>query len=103
MLPHKDGFSISQEIKKVDPKVPIIFLTAKTQTEDVVKGFKSGGNDYIRKPFSMEELIARIENLIRLKSDHSGANKLQDPIIQLGAYTFDFRKYELRLEDKIKK
>jgi DNA-binding response OmpR family regulator len=54
MLPNKDGFSIAEDIRKADPLVPIIFLTAKTQTEDLVKGFRTGGNDYIRKPFSME-------------------------------------------------
>ena len=61
MLPNKDGFTIADEIRNLDEEVPIIFLTAKTQTEDVVKGFSLGGNDYIRKPFSMEELIVRIQ------------------------------------------
>ena len=65
MLPNKDGFEIADEIRELDQNVPIIFLTAKTQTEDVVKGFSLGGNDYIRKPFSMEELIVRIQNLVR--------------------------------------
>src|SRR4026209_236170 len=63
MLPNKDGFTIAEEIRGVSKDVPIIFLTAKAQTEDLVKGFRTGGNDYIRKPFSMEELIVRIENL----------------------------------------
>ena len=67
MLPNKSGFEIAAEIRKIDEDVPLIFLTAKTQTEDVVKGFKLGGNDYLRKPFSMEELIVRIENLLRVK------------------------------------
>src|SRR5689334_13738092 len=62
MLPNKDGFEIAEEIRGVNKNVPIIFLTAKTQTEDLVKGFQTGANDYIRKPFSMEELIVRIEN-----------------------------------------
>ena len=61
MLPNKDGFAIADEIRNINEEVPIIFLTAKTQTEDVVKGFSLGGNDYIRKPFSMEELIVRIQ------------------------------------------
>jgi DNA-binding response OmpR family regulator len=71
MLPNKDGFTIADEIRQLNEEVPIIFLTAKTQTEDVVKGFSLGGNDYVRKPFSMEELIVRIQNLLR--------NKTQDP------------------------
>src|SRR6266540_2704203 len=66
-LPNKDGFAIADEIRELNEDIPIIFLTAKTQTEDVVKGFTLGGNDYIRKPFSMEELIVRIENVLRVK------------------------------------
>ena len=68
MLPNKDGFTIADEIRQLNDVVPIIFLTAKTQTEDVVKGFNIGGNDYIRKPFSMEELIIRIQNVLKNKS-----------------------------------
>ena len=64
MLPNKDGFTIADEIRELNEGIPIIFLTAKTQTEDVVKGFAMGGNDYIRKPFSMEELIVRIQQCI---------------------------------------
>src|SRR5258706_12841112 len=71
MLPNKDGFTIADEIRELNEDVPIIFLTAKTQTEDVVKGFSLGGNDYIRKPFSMEELIVRINHALRNKSDNS--------------------------------
>ena len=67
MLPHKDGFAIGQEIRAKQKHIPIVYLTAKNQTEDVLKGFASGGNDYIRKPFSMEELIVRINNLLALK------------------------------------
>lgn len=68
MLPNKDGFAIADEIRKLDEEVPILFLSAKTQTENVVKGFALGGNDYIRKPFSMEELIVRIQNLLKNKT-----------------------------------
>src|SRR3954468_13844072 len=71
MLPNKDGFAIADEIRAINANVPIIFLTAKTQTEDVVKGFTLGGNDYIRKPFSMEELIVRIQNVLRIKNEPS--------------------------------
>lgn len=74
MLPNKDGFTIADEIRTLNEEVPIIFLTAKTQTEDVVKGFSLGGNDYMRKPFSMEELIVRIQNLLRNKTE--GETKL---------------------------
>jgi DNA-binding response OmpR family regulator len=67
MLPGKSGYEIAAEIRQLNEFLPIIFLTAKVQTEDVVKGFKMGGNDYIRKPFSMEELMVRIENLLQIK------------------------------------
>jgi DNA-binding response OmpR family regulator len=66
MLPGKDGFTLGSEISSFNPDLPIIYLTAKDQTEDLVKGFSSGGNDYIRKPFSMEELIVRVDNLLRI-------------------------------------
>ena len=68
MLPGKDGFAIGTEIAAIKGDVPIIYLTAKDQTEDLVRGFTSGGNDYIRKPFSMEELILRVENLLRISA-----------------------------------
>ena len=68
MLPGKDGYTIGSEIKQINPSMPIIFLTAKDQTEDIVKGFESGGNDYLKKPFSIEELIVRINNLLKLTS-----------------------------------
>ena len=67
MLPNKDGFEIADEIREINENIPIIFLTAKTQTGDVVKGFTLGGNDYIRKPFSIEELIVRIQNLLHFR------------------------------------
>ncbi|HEY1056397.1 MAG TPA: response regulator, partial [Emticicia sp.] len=68
MLPNKDGYTLGNEIRQIKPNLPIVFLTAKTQTDDVLKGFQSGGNDYIRKPFSMEELIVRINNLLLLSN-----------------------------------
>src|SRR5687767_7581658 len=82
MLPNKDGFTIADEIRELNKEVPIIFLTAKTQTEDVVKGFHLGGNDYIRKPFSMEELIVRIQNLIQKKRDNN--SKIVNDTVRIG-------------------
>ncbi len=66
MLPNKNGYDIAKEIRTIDSQIPILFLTAKDQTADLIKGFDVGGNDYIRKPFSMVELFARIDNLIKL-------------------------------------
>jgi len=90
MLPHKDGFTISKEIKALKPDMPVIFLTAKTQTEDLLQGFGSGGNDYLRKPFSMEELIARIHNLLRMaqNNNQSMLSHGDSEKISIGSFSF---------------
>lgn len=88
MLPNKDGFQIAEEIRAADDKIPILFLTAKSQTEDLVKGFKIGGNDYIRKPFSMEELIVRLENILKYTGRNAGVSETKD-VIQIGSCTFN--------------
>jgi DNA-binding response OmpR family regulator len=93
MLPNKDGFTIADEIRELNEEVPIIFLTAKTQTEDVVKGFTLGGNDYIRKPFSMEELIVRIQSQLRNKSDHT--QKISGDKVGIGKYSFQINRQVL--------
>ena len=91
MLPHKDGFVIADEIRERDSAVPIIFLSAKSQTSDVINGFKMGGNDYIRKPFSIEELIIRIENVVKQKTK---AIEEQDEVT-LGQYLFNSKRQTL--------
>lgn len=90
MLPNKDGFAIADEIRQLNEEVPIIFLTAKTQTEDVVKGFSLGGNDYIRKPFSMEELIVRIQYALRNKE--TDGPKINSDNINVGKYNFQLNR-----------
>jgi DNA-binding response OmpR family regulator len=94
MLPGKSGLEIAAEIRQADKKVPILFLTAKTQTEDVVKGFAQGGNDYLRKPFSMEELIVRMQNLLQLAGNHTAAVADQDNIT-IGRYKFNLPRQTL--------
>ena len=95
MLPDVDGFTIATHIHNVHPRLPIIFLTAKNQTDDLVKGFASGGTDYLRKPFSMEELIARIENQLKLNGrDAQALQSLPDEVV-LKQYRFYPGKYEL--------
>jgi DNA-binding response OmpR family regulator len=91
MLPNKDGFAIADEIRNKDTQVPIIFLSAKSQTSDVVNGFKTGANDYIRKPFSIEELIVRIENVLKHKT--AIAEEIEE--VQIGAYTFNTKRQTL--------
>jgi DNA-binding response OmpR family regulator len=95
MLPNVDGYQLAREIKTADQGMPVIFLTAKTQTKDVLEGFSAGGNDYLRKPFSVEELIARIENLLKLKSLPGSNNFDLDDNLVIGNYTFYPHKYEL--------
>jgi len=93
MLPNKDGFTIADEVRELNEDIPIIFLTAKTQTEDVVKGFTLGGNDYVRKPFSMEELIVRIQNLLRLRTDEP--KKIIGYSVKMGKYNFQLNRQVL--------
>jgi len=92
MMPKKDGFTVAKEIRKNNNTIPILFLTAKSQTKDVIEGFESGGNDYLKKPFSMEELVVRINNLLRYK-----INKSQNDIVNIGKYKFSSKKQKLYL------
>jgi DNA-binding response OmpR family regulator len=95
MLPNVDGYALCREISKIYPDLPIIFLTAKVETADLIKGFESGGSDYIRKPFSLEELIVRINNQLRIKSGYPRVQGKQDEI-RVGKYKFHPRRYELQ-------
>ena len=97
MMPKKDGFTLASDIRKINSEIPILFLTAKTMTEDKVQGFKSGGDDYLTKPFSVEELQLRIKALLRrvnIKMD-----KPEDKILPLGLFLFDTENICLLLND----
>jgi two-component system OmpR family response regulator len=87
MMPEMDGLSLAKEIRLTNPDIPIIFLTAKNQKEDIIEGFKSGADDYITKPFSMEELLYRIEAILR-RTTNPVINKKAESYI-IGDYTFD--------------
>ncbi|MEO6039647.1 MAG: response regulator transcription factor [Saprospiraceae bacterium] len=102
MLPNRDGFSLGQEIRRRRPSLPILFLTAKSQTADVVQGFESGGNDYLRKPFSMEELIVRIHNLLQLTGGLPPV-KTEPDSIAIGLYRFSPNRQELRLDEQLRR
>ena len=93
MMPKKDGFSLAKDIRIVNADIPIIFLTAKNLKDDVIEGFKMGADDYITKPFSMEELIFRIEAILRRTAQESQSSS--QPVFTLGKYTFDTRKQTL--------
>jgi DNA-binding response OmpR family regulator len=101
MLPNRNGFELAEDIRKLNEDMPFIFLTAKTQTEDVVRGFKLGGNDYIRKPFSMEELIVRIENVLRVKQ--STQITINGVSLAIGRYQFHLNRQVLAIGSKDKK
>jgi DNA-binding response OmpR family regulator len=96
MMPDRNGFEVAGDIRVIDEDIPIIFLTAKTETEDLVRGFRTGANDYIRKPFSMEELIVRIENVLRVRrgavggvgSGAVGPGSGAAEVIAIGTYSF---------------
>lgn len=95
MMPKKDGFTLAKEIRIIDETIPIIFLTAKSQTQDVVEGFTIGGNDYLKKPFSIEELIVRINNLLNRTQLQKSVE-----ILKLGHYTFNFPKQTLQFKEE---
>lgn len=101
MLPHVDGFTIGNHVRNIYPNLPIIFLTAKTQPDDIIKGFSSGGTDYLKKPFAIEELIARIENQIKLmKANTPDVESLPDEIA-LKQYKFYPGKFELHTNKEV--
>jgi DNA-binding response OmpR family regulator len=105
MMPEMDGLALAKEIRHAKPDIPLIFLTAKNQKEDIIDGFKSGADDYITKPFSMEELLYRIEAIIR-RIKNSSLNKKNDSYL-IGGYSFDplkqlliFREESIKLTTK---
>ncbi len=103
MLPNVDGFTLCNTIRAMHPKMPVIFLTAKNQTEDVVRGFDVGGTDYMRKPFSIEELILRIENQLRLHRNLVPVMSGEKEIIRLGIFEYVAAEYELRRGEEVTK
>lgn len=102
MLPSRNGFELARDIRQLQPEIPIIFLTAKGQTEDVVKGFHAGGNDYVRKPFSMEELIVRMQNALRIRKTEA-AEAILTENLQIGLYRFNCNRQTLTLDNEERK
>lgn len=99
MMPKTDGFAVAEQVRKTDKRTPIIFLTAKSQTKDVVEGFQHGGNDYLKKPFSMEELIVRIHALLNRVVGGSEEIKKDDDIA-IGSYVFNPTKQTLTYKEE---
>jgi len=98
MMPKKDGFTLAKDIRLINADIPIVFLTAKNMKEDVLEGFKIGADDYMTKPFSMEELIFRIEAILRRVSTENQPS--DQSIFNIGIYSFDARKQILSHEDE---
>lgn len=96
MMPLKDGFALAKDIRKVDTQIPILFLTAKSLEEDKLKGFQAGGDDYLTKPFSMDELLARIEAILR-RSVKSTEGKTDKGNFAFGNFVFDYNHQNLHL------
>lgn len=103
MLPHIDGFTLGNVVRNLFPKLPIIFLTAKSQPNDIVQGFESGGTDYMRKPFTMDELVVRIENQLRLAAQHVPVQSPLPDAVALHEFVFYPVKMELHYHNTIKR
>lgn len=92
MMPIMDGFTLASNVRETDPEIPIIFLTAKTLKDDILEGFRRGADDYITKPFSMEELLLRITAILR----RSGGTKKQENLVyKFGSFSYDTHSQEL--------
>ncbi len=100
MLPKKDGFTLTQDIRKINTEIPILFLSAKGKTEDKIEGFNVGGDDYLSKPFSIEELQLRIRALLKRVNIQIAPN--ETPIIEIGIFIFDSESHSLQTGNVIK-
>lgn len=101
MMPVKDGFTLAREIRMAESNMPILFLTAKSMKEDVIEGFSLGADDYMTKPFSIEELLMRIEAILRRTRKDTVTSG--QAVYQIGKYTFDATKQTLQLNDEVRK
>ena len=95
MMPIKDGFTVAKEIRTLNKKVPIVFLTAKSMKEDTLKGFNIGADDYITKPFSMEELLVRVNAILR-RTDQAQIQGDEKRIFEIGDFAFDYDRQILK-------
>jgi DNA-binding response OmpR family regulator len=98
MMPEMDGLALAKAIRNIDPAIPIIFLTAKNQEDDIIEGFKTGADDYITKPFNMEELLYRIEAIFRRTT--GTANAKVEELNRIGEYMFDNKRQLLTFMDQ---
>lgn len=102
MMPVKDGFEAASEIRALDKKVPVLFLTARSMQEDKLKGFEAGADDYLTKPFSMEELLMRMQAILR-RTDGREKQGGSENVFSLGGYVFDYNRQTLTYRNKEQK
>ena len=102
MMPYKDGFTLATEIKELSPNIPIIFLTAKSMKEDVVRGYQVGADDYVNKPFDSEVLLYKIKAILNRKTDVED-NKYQEYEFKIGSYDFNSKLRFLTINGETKK
>ena len=102
MMPVMDGFTLAREVRKLDAETPIVFLTAKSMKEDTIEGFNAGGDDYLTKPFSMEELLLRLKAILRRTKNQTLTNSDQNNF-EVGDYKFDFNLQKLEVGGKAQK
>lgn len=98
MLPKKDGFALAKEVRATDKRTPIIFLTAKSMKEDTLEGLRLGADDYLTKPFSMEELLLRMKAILR-RTSQPDRNNLTTKLFHIGAYEFDSEQQLLKKDN----
>jgi DNA-binding response OmpR family regulator len=96
MMPRKDGFSVTRDIRKTNNQIPVIYITAKGQKEDKIEGFESGADDYITKPFSMEELLARIKAVLRRTKPATLSPEQEQKVFNFGAFEFNYQLQNLK-------
>ena len=103
MMPLLDGFKVAKEIRKVNATIPIIFLTAKSLKEDILKGLRMGADDYMTKPFSMKELVMRINTVLKRAYKIQDEEEVEVQEFEIGRYSFNARKQELKIDDEVRK
>lgn len=102
MMPVKDGITLAKEIRSINPDVPVVFLTAKTMKEDTIEGFKAGADDYITKPFSMEELLLRLKAIFKRTNAQAISQNNQNEF-EIGRYHFNYQTQTLEIDGKKQK
>lgn len=99
MMPKMDGFTLADKIITINPEIPFVFLTARNQNKDKIKGLKLGADDYIVKPFEVEELVLRLTNILK-RTSKKETSEIKNEILKIGNYSFLVNRFELKLNNK---